>query len=71
MAGSGRGPGEPDIQTRVEGGFIVGEIISMVTSWFWAVALFILLVAVLASVLIAIDAAISNIAKVKRWRKKG
>jgi hypothetical protein len=48
----------------------MGEVMSIVTSWFWALALFILLVAVLALMLLAIDFALSNIAKVKQWRKK-
>ncbi|HOO12617.1 MAG TPA: hypothetical protein PK684_06665 [Bacillota bacterium] len=48
----------------------MGEIISTVTGWIWTIAIFILFIAMLALILIALDAVLSNIAKARRWLKK-
>ena len=48
----------------------MGEIISTATGWIWTIAIFILFIAMLALILIALDAVLSNIAKARRWLKK-
>lgn len=53
-----------------KGGLRMGEIISTVTGWIWTIAIFILFIAMLALILIALDAVLSNIAKARRWLKK-